>query len=82
VRYLDAQPLWRLPEAVGVVASLLGNDRARHDALDLLLPRAQDQHRAWAEAAAGYSPEAEALLAIARAARPSVAAAQASGGVA
>ena len=52
---------------------------ARHDALDLLLPRAQDQHRAWAEAAAGYSPEAEALLAIARGARP---AALASGGAA
>jgi glutamate--cysteine ligase len=78
VRYLDAQPLGRIPEAVGVVASLLGDDRARRDALDLLLPRAQDQHRAWTEAAAGYSPEAEALLAIARAARPAVAAAQAS----
>ncbi len=70
VRYLDAQPLWRIPEAVGVVASLLYDDRARHDALDLLLPRAQDQHRAWAEAATGYSPEAAALLAIARAAQP------------
>ena len=50
VRYLDAQPLWRIPEAVGVVASLLYDDRARHDALDLLLPRAQDQHRAWGAA--------------------------------
>ena len=79
VRYLDAQPLWRTPEALGTVTSLLYDDRARHDALDLLLPRAQDQHRAWAEAAAGYSPEAEALLAIARGARP---AALASGGVA
>jgi hypothetical protein len=79
---LDAQPLWRIPESVGVVTSLLYDDRARHDALDLLLPRAQDQHRAWTEAATGYSPEAEALLAIARAARPAVGAALASGGVA
>src|SRR5579859_785199 len=70
VRYLDAQPLWRIPEALGVVASLLYDDRARHDALDLLLPRAQDQHRAWTEAATGYSPEAGAVLAIAHAARP------------
>lgn len=81
VRYLDAQPLWRLPEAVRVVTSLLYDDRGRHDALDLLLPRAQDQHRAWTEAAAGHSPEAEALLAIARASRP-LAAGHASGGVA
>ena len=44
---------------MGVVASLLYDDRARHDALDLLLPRAQDQYRAWTEAATGYSPEAE-----------------------
>jgi glutamate--cysteine ligase len=74
VRYLDAQPPWRIAEAVGVVASLLYDDRARRDALDLLLPRAQDQHRAWTEAATGYSPEAEVLLAIARAARPAVSA--------
>jgi glutamate--cysteine ligase len=79
VRYLDAQPLWRIPEAIGTVTSLLYDDRARHDALDLLLPRAQDQHRAWTEAATGCSPEAEALLVIARGARP---AALASGGAA
>jgi glutamate--cysteine ligase len=86
VRYLDAQPLWRIPETVGTVASLLYDDLARHDALDLLLPRAQDQHRAWSEAATGHSPETEALLAIARsaarAASPAVAAALVSGGVA
>jgi glutamate--cysteine ligase len=89
VRYLDAQPAWRIPEAIGLVASLLYDDRARHDALDLLLPRAQDQYCAWAEAATGHSPEAEALLAIAHAARPAVGAARpavaaglASGGVA
>jgi glutamate--cysteine ligase len=72
VRYLDAQPLWRIPEAVGTVAALLYDDRARHDALDLLLPGAQDQHRAWTEAATGCSPESEALMAIARAARPNI----------
>ena len=82
VRYLDAQPLWRVPEAVGTVAVLLYDDWARHEALDLLLPRAQDQHRAWTEAAAGCSPEAEALLAIARAAQPALGAALTSGGVA
>jgi glutamate--cysteine ligase len=82
VRYLDAQPLWRISEAVGTVVSLLYDDRARHDALDLLLPRAQDQHRAWTEAAAGYSPEAGPLLAIACAARPSAAATPGGGGVA
>jgi len=82
VRYLDAQPLWRIPEAVSTVASLLCDDRARYDALDLLLPRAQDQHRAWTEAATGYSPEAEALLAIARAVQPAVAATLTSGGAA
>jgi glutamate--cysteine ligase len=69
VRYLDAQPLWRIPEAVATVASLLYDERARHDALDLLLPCAQDQRRAWTEAATGYSPQAEALLSIARTAR-------------
>ena len=41
---------------------------ARRDTLNLLLPRAQDQHGAWTEAAAGHSPESEAVLAIARAA--------------
>jgi glutamate--cysteine ligase len=82
VRYLDAQPLWRIPEAVAVVAFLVYDDRARHDALDLLLPRAHDQHRAWAEAATGYSPEAEPLLAIARAGQPAAGAALVGGGVA
>jgi glutamate--cysteine ligase len=77
VRYLDAQPLWRIPEAVSTVVI-----QQRHDALDLLLPRAQDQHRAWAEAATGHSPEAGALLAIARAARPPAPAAPGGGGVA
>jgi glutamate--cysteine ligase len=81
VRYLDAQPLWRIAEAMATVTSLLYDDRARHDALDLLRPRAQDQQRAWTEAATGYSPETEALLAIALAAQPAVGAALVSGGV-
>jgi len=69
VRYLDAQPFWRIGEAVTTVATLLYDAQARHDALDLLLPRAGDLQRAWTEAATGCSPEAGALLSIARAAR-------------
>jgi hypothetical protein len=51
------------------VAALLYDAQARRDALDLLLPRAGDQQRAWAEATTGSSPEAGALLSIARAAQ-------------
>ena len=69
VRYLDTQPCWRIGEAIAAVATLLCDARARHDALDLLLPRAGDQQRAWAEAATGFSPEADALLSIAGAAQ-------------
>lgn len=69
VRYLDAQPPQRIGAAVATVAALLYDTRARHDALDLLLPRAGDQQRAWTEAAAGFSPQAGALLSIAGAAR-------------
>jgi glutamate--cysteine ligase len=69
VRYLDAQPYPRIGEAVATVAALLCDSRARHDALDLLLPRAGDLPRAWTEAAAGCSPDAGTLLAIARTAR-------------
>ena len=64
VRYLDAQPPWRIREAVATVATLLYDARARRDALDLLLPRATDQDRAWREAAAGFSPESRDLLSI------------------
>jgi glutamate--cysteine ligase len=69
VRYLDAQPFWRIGEAVMTVAALLYDAQARRDALDLLLPRAGDQQRAWTEATTGFSPEAGALLSIARAAQ-------------
>jgi len=65
VRYLDAQPAHRIGAAVAVVAGLLYHQRARRDALDLLLPRAGDQQRAWGEVAAGYSPESADLLSIA-----------------
>jgi glutamate--cysteine ligase len=64
VRYLDAQPMERIGEVVATVATLLYNRRARHDALDLLLPRVDDQWRAWQEAAHGYSPDSAALLSI------------------
>jgi hypothetical protein len=46
---------------------LLYDPRARRDALDLLLPRAGDQARAWDEAAVGRSPQASDLLEIASA---------------
>jgi glutamate--cysteine ligase len=81
VRYLDAQPPQRIVEAVATVAALLCDPQARHDALDLLLPRAGDQQRAWTEATTGFSPEAGALLSIARAARHADAPALVSGGV-
>ncbi len=68
VRYLDAQPPERIGEAVATVAGLLYDARARRNALDLLLPRAGDQERAWSEVAAGYSPEHDELLSIARSA--------------
>jgi glutamate--cysteine ligase len=66
VRYLDAQPAERMGEAIRTVTTLLYDARARREALDLLLPRAADQDRAWAEVAAGFSPQAADLLAIAR----------------
>jgi glutamate--cysteine ligase len=69
VRYLDAQPLERIGEAVTTVTSLLYDRRVRREALDLLLPRAGDQEQAWSEAVAGYSPESAALLSIAGSAR-------------
>lgn len=78
LRYLDAQPAWRIGEAITTVVSLLYDARARRDALSLLLPRADDQWRAWSEAATGHSPEGEALMEIARAARPALAGAGAS----
>jgi glutamate--cysteine ligase len=81
VRYLDAQPPRRIGEAVAIVAALLYDARARHDALDLLLPRAGDQQRAWSEAATGFSPEAGALLSIAHTARQTDAPVLVSGGV-
>jgi glutamate--cysteine ligase len=72
VRYLDAQPPDRMATAITTVATLLYHPRARRDALDLLLPRIGDQDRAWAEAAAGYSPETEPLLSIVASARDAV----------
>jgi glutamate--cysteine ligase len=65
LRYLDAQPIERLGEVIGTVSRLLYDRRARQAALDLLLPRAGDQTKAWSEAAAGFSPESGDLLDIA-----------------
>ena len=67
IRYLDAQPLHRIGDAVATVAVLLTDDVARHEALDLLLPRWTDPAAAWRAAATGWSPVAAELLDIARA---------------
>ena len=64
LRYLDAQPLWRIGEAIRTVAALLYDAPTRREALELLLPRADDQAQAWSEAANGYSLESGPLLAI------------------
>jgi glutamate--cysteine ligase len=64
IRYLDAQPPDRIGTAVATVATLLGVERTRREALDLLLPRLTDQWQAWQESAAGHSPQTADLLAI------------------
>jgi glutamate--cysteine ligase len=66
IRYLDAQPFERIGEAITTIETLLNDERARQEALELLLPRAGDQQRAWNEAAAGWSPQTAELLAILR----------------
>lgn len=67
VRYLDAQPVERIGEVVSLLAALCFDPYARRDALDLLLPRIGDLPAAWDAAAAGLSPDADDLLAIAHA---------------
>jgi len=67
IRYLDAQPVGRIAEAVAVVAALTLEPRARRDALDLLLPRVGDIDGAWGRAEIGECPDRGAVLAIARA---------------
>jgi glutamate--cysteine ligase len=66
IRYLDAQPLARMDEAICTVETLLCDPRARRAALDVLMPRVGDQRQAWNEAAAGWSPQAADLLEIVR----------------
>lgn len=65
LRFLDAQPAHRIEWVVRAVHTLLCDPAARSAALDLLLPRAGDLDRAWAESAAGVSPETLPLLAVA-----------------
>lgn len=65
VRYLDAQPVDRIGEAVAVLDVLLNDAAARRDALDLLLPTLGELPSAWQAASAGYSEHADDLLAIA-----------------
>lgn len=65
LRYLDAQPMARLADAVCVIAALMYEGRARREALDLLLPGAANLGAAWHAAANGESADAAALLQIA-----------------
>ena len=66
VRYLDTQPIACLGPAVGVLAALLYEPRARRDAFDLLLPRLPDLDTDWDAAAAGVIGQRDDLLDIAR----------------
>ena len=66
IRYLDAQPFERIGEAITTVETLLYDADVRRDALDLLLPRANDLPRAWDEAAAGWTPQSADLLSLVR----------------
>lgn len=66
IRYLDAQPLARMDEAICTVETLLCDTRARRAALDVLMPRVGDLQQAWNEAAAGWSPQTADLLEIVR----------------
>lgn len=65
LRFLDAQPLERIGEAVGVIDTLLNDADARRAALDMLLPHVGSWASAWDDAVLGVSPYAEDLLAIA-----------------
>ncbi|MBM7784081.1 glutamate-cysteine ligase family protein [Tenggerimyces flavus] len=66
LRYLDAQPLERIGEAITTVETLLYDAQARRAALDLLMPRVGDLQQAWNESAAGRSPQTADLLEIVR----------------
>jgi glutamate--cysteine ligase len=66
VRYLDAQPVDRIGEAIATVTVLLTDETARRTALDLLLPRLAGLESAWRNAARGLSPDADDVLDIAR----------------
>ena len=66
IRALDSLPMPRLADAVRTVATLLYDERARRDALDLLLPTLDRYESAWEQAASGVSPIAADLLALAR----------------
>jgi len=67
IRYLDAQPVGRIAEAVAVLAALTLEPRARRDALDLLLPRIGDIGGDWERAETGECQHRAAVLTIARA---------------
>jgi glutamate--cysteine ligase len=65
LRFLDAQPLERVPEVLDIVSTLMFDRRARSAALELLLPSIGDLGSRWDLAARGLSPEAAELWGIA-----------------
>jgi glutamate--cysteine ligase len=65
LRYLDAQPVERIPEVLAVIDVLLNDARTRREVLDLLLPRLGQMDEVWGAAAVGFSPDSADLLAIA-----------------
>ena len=65
LRFLDAQPLDRVPEVLSAVSTLMFDARVRRAALDLLLPRLGHIGAQWDLAARGLSRDADDLLEIA-----------------
>jgi glutamate--cysteine ligase len=64
LRFLDAQPLDRIPSVLSTIATLLFDADARRAALDLLLPTLPYLGQRWDLAARGSSPEAADLLVL------------------
>jgi len=67
IRYLDAQPVQRIGDAVTTIAGLLLDAEARRAALDLLLPTIGCMTWQWTAASRGDVPGTGDLLAIAAA---------------
>lgn len=64
LRFLDAQPLARVPEVLATVWTLLHDAEVRRAALEVLLPTLPHLADRWAAAARGSSPEADDLIGL------------------